>query len=827
MKDICCIIDKKTGEQACPLKNVEVKAVINSTMSEVTLTQNYINTGNKNIEAIYTFPMPHNAQVTGFRVKMADGDIEGEFREKDEAYREYDSAVRRGNTAFLLESHRPDIFQISLGNIAAGEAASITIAYIEDMKITDDELRWTLPSVVAPRYIPGKLTGDKSGMGNLAPTDRVPDADYITPPVGEAPYTLKVHAEFKGLHGIRNVSSPSHPIEVSLNNNLVSVELSRETELLDSDFVLIARLEDTSRNSCISAKDKIDGTFADIRFNIDLDDYICKQNNYEYTFMIDISGSMAGEKLEQAKRALRISLRNLMEGDRFNIVAFESNYTSFSKEPVPYSQINLEKADKWITGLDDMGGTEIFVPLQYVLETSNKDHSLERIVLLFTDGQVGNEKEVIRLVERYNQALYLYPFGIDTAVNKFFIDGLAEAGNGIAEYVYPGEAIEDKVIRQFSRIHQPYILNPKLTDEKGNALDTIPVMPKRLYNSEAYAFSFHYEGSDNFDKVLMCGENAGEVIKNPLDVSYDGDIRLLSLKWAKEKIKTIEKQMGSGNGRRDELTRKEIVDLSQKYGILSTMTSLVAIHKRIVRETGMPETTVIPVAKPRGWDMFEEPADVRYCFAAPSKAPSKALASRARYSEVCEDELDVPSFLRKTTSSASRRSKSPRFIESMELKVSEDIGSIQDTAISSVTNGINETIRKASEKQNANGSFGSGKDIINKTSFYIIGMLSMKEDWKPYRIQITKAGDVLIKSGTDNLLLKTIALYMIHEKKLYQGISFQLTLDNQISRLTNQDKEIFDAYKNGNIELLCEHIGEKHLKCNDRIEFARFLLSEL
>ena len=168
-----------------------------------------------------------------------------------------------------------------------------------------------------------------------------------------------------------------------------------------------------------------------------------QQNNYEYTFVIDVSGSMSGRKLEQAKKALQLSLRNLIEGDRFNMIAFESEYICFSETSVPYTQSNLEKADRWVTSLVPMGGTVILQPLRFVLERPYTENT-GRVVLLFTDGQVGNEKEIIQLVRRNNKALNLFPFGIDTAVNRYFIDSLAQAGNGSPEFVF---LVKESMIR--------------------------------------------------------------------------------------------------------------------------------------------------------------------------------------------------------------------------------------------------------------------------------------------------------------------------------------------------------------------------------------------
>lgn len=845
MYNICSITDKKSGELACPLRKVSVSALIDSSIAEITMTQDFINNGNKNIEAIYTFPLPHNAQVTGFKVKIGRDEIKGEFKEKEEAFKEYDTAVRSGDSAFLLESHRPDIFQLSLGNIVKDEVVSIRITYMEETKIVDNELRWVLPSVVAPRYIPGKAYSNRTGPGTASPTDKVLDADFITPPMGDIQYTLGVNAAFRGMDGIRKVASPSHPVEISIVNGEFSVMLARETELLDSDFVLTALVDADVTDSVVMAVNDAGETFGKVRINVDLDDYVQEQKNYEYICMIDVSGSMAGEKLEQAKRALKISLRNLLEGDLFNIVAFESSYRSFSQKAVVYSQSNLESADRWISSLEERGGTEIYQPLSYVLKQSIPYSGLDKIVLLFTDGQVGNEREILNLVSRNNDSLYLYPFGIDTAVNKFFIDSLAEAGNGMPEYVYPGERIEDKVIRQFSRIHQPFIANSRIVGKDGKQIYTVPDMPKRLYGSDPYSFSMHLEKQYAFENITLCGEVGGEKFERALPVIDSGDFRLLSLKWAKEKIKLLEKQIGGGNARRDELIRKEIIELSQGFRLLSTLTSLVAIYKRIVKDSALPETIVVPVAKPRNWDMFDEPVDMKYCFAAPSRSAQRQArifsVSEGDYRMFEPDEVGaIPTFLRKRSSS---RTDKRSFIEeqsNVDFHVAENEEmlinatvpsgngeSLVNTTVPAGKEEIFESMRRASEKQNADGTFGSGRDGNLKTAFYIIGMLMNGEDWKPYRIQITKAGGALFNNGNDHILSKAIALYLLKEKKLFKGISFQLTIGNVISKLSGDEKEVYDAFKESEFELFYDYFGFALSKGNDHCNMIVNLLARV
>lgn len=813
--EICSIVDRKTGISVCPLKSVEAGASIGDELAQVTIVQNYINTSTVSIEALYTFPLPHKAQVNSLKVRLGDSEIYGEIMEKAKAFREYDAAVRSGDSAFLLESHRPDIFQVSLGNIAPGEEISITISYLQEIEVTDKVLRWILPTVVAPRYIPGDVMGRRIGPGTAYPTDRVPDADYITPSAGQAVYTLKLEAKLYMASKINSISSPSHPVTVVQGAGFTGVTLSREDELLDRDFILAVELEDDTESRLGISESEDGETFGHLRFVPQIDMNLSEQCKYEYIFLLDISGSMAGRKLEQAKRALGIALRNLMEGDYFNVLAFETNFRSFSEYSVPYSQENLERADDWIGHLYSSGGTEIYKPLSFVLSQIKPVQDTSRIVLLFTDGQVGNENEVISLVKAYGNSMRLFPFGIDTSVNRYFIDSLAEAGNGMPEYIYPGEHIEDKVIRQFSRINEPCVINPQIKSKEGIELDIVPNVPKRLYASDIYNFAIKCTGPERVDVLVIKGETAGEEYTQKIMAEDAGDRRLNSLKWAKGKIKTLEEMMNGNNGRRNEIIREEILDISKRYGVMSTLSSFTAVYKRTSRMNGLPETVVVPVSEPYGWKMFNHAPDRKVMYAAPVSPRISACTAMPDFDN---NAYEIPSFLRRGSSSHANL---------CDNRVIREEPSALNSMINKIylyDDELNEAIRTAAGVQKADGSFGTGSDANRKTSLFIIGMLLMRDEWKPYRIQVRKAGEALVKSDDAHALCKGLALRFILKLRVSSRKKAVNALEKIERALTEYERNIYNEAEAGKLDKFLEHILRGDLINKDKAEVSAKLL---
>jgi len=350
-----------------PLKNVKITGDLCLPFARITVVQCYENTAGESIEAVYTFPVPDTAVVLGFTARTGERTIKGEIRKREEAFQVYRDALQSGDGAVLLEQHRPNIFQISVGHLLPGETVEVEISYLEELQCQDRELRLAIPMVVAPRYIPGIKTGEKRGPGLAEPTDRVPDADFITPVVGDADYRatldLRVLAPKSTLF-----DSPSHGIRVDwIAENTVRITFAGTSVAMGSDFVLICTLdEEIGAGGAIYSKDGRE-KLLHLIFLPELEPQ-APPGGKTYLFVIDVSGSMMGEKLEQAKSALQLCLRNLAAGDSFNIIAFNHACTSFSKKVVPFDQQSLDRAGRWIEGLQASGGTEILEPLAFCLK---------------------------------------------------------------------------------------------------------------------------------------------------------------------------------------------------------------------------------------------------------------------------------------------------------------------------------------------------------------------------------------------------------------------------------------------------------------------------
>src|SRR5262245_10772559 len=367
------------GGRDVPLRGVEVEGDVFGGHAHVRVRQRYQNDERKPVEAVYTFPLPSDGTLVGFSMTCDGRKIEGVGKEREEAFASYDDAIHAGHGAALVEQERPNVFTASVGNLLPGEETLIEVDYVQKVQADEGALRIMIPTLVAPRYIPGKPAGDRTADGREAPTDRVPDADRITPHIGDVDYGLKLTLTFDLGQDVE-VDSPSHELSVAREGGKVRASLRRREVALDRDVVVTARGVAKGLMKTVALHRDGDEAIAALTVVPDLGGG--DPPRQEVVFVVDTSGSMAGDSIGQAQAALRLCLRHLREGDRFNLIRFSSGYKALFRGTKPFTQRMLDEADEWAQNLIADGGTEMLAPLLDAI-----DQAPDGVVVLLTDGQ--------------------------------------------------------------------------------------------------------------------------------------------------------------------------------------------------------------------------------------------------------------------------------------------------------------------------------------------------------------------------------------------------------------------------------------------------------
>ncbi len=522
------------------LKKVKIIGNVIGKFGTFEIEQVYKNNTKNVLEVGYTFPIVETATVVGFEINVGDKVLKGKCKEKGEAKKEYQRNIVRGNSAYMMEHETDNIFKISVGKIDKDEEVTVKIQYIDKFEITDNTIQILMPTLVTPRYksnITSKLV------------------------YGKVDYTVDFEINIDKTLNIKNISCPSHKI------NLIDEEKTERVEVLkydlSKDFKLNIELKNELSSNAITSKTRDGKDMIYLSFMPEiLDSY--EDSEKEYLFIIDVSGSMEGEKLKETKRAVIECLKQLDVGDKFNIIPFESEFEAMNIKSIDYNDANMKKAIKYINNLRTLGGTEILNPIKFALYEKNTD----KTILLFTDGQVGNEDEIIKYVEDNINISRIFPFGIDTNVNSAFIKRLAKVGNGKEELIQPKEKIDDKIIRTFARIQTPLLEELEVDYGTNKVIDEIRE-EKCLFNYEFFNVFAEIEKLE--DDIQLKGkildkEYIWKISKENIN-NTNVDLEIL---FAKQEMERLEEYIiNTYEEDKIENYKKMIIELSEKYNINS------------------------------------------------------------------------------------------------------------------------------------------------------------------------------------------------------------------------------------------------------------------
>lgn len=607
---------RTTTGQPVPLLGVALGGEVFGAHARIVLRQRYKNREDRPIEAIYTFPIPADATLTGFAMECEGRRMEAEVKEREEAFQVYDEALSKGHGAALLEQERPNLFTASVGNLLPDEETIIEVSFLQKLTADEGALRLMIPTLVAPKYIPGSPSGDRTGHGTATPTHVVPDADRISPKIADVRYGLAMDVLFDLGRDV-TIESPSHAIDTTdEGGQRKRVTFVSPTVALDRDIVLVAEGAPgvTAGVVCDKPADE-EGTFA-LTIVPDLFEAKKRSKGRAVVFVVDVSGSMAGASIDQAKRAMRLCLRHLAEGDLFDILPFSSGYSHFSAQisgarrvstadMIPFTQTTLKEADHFVDSLRANGGTEMLAPLSaaaQLLDGMRRD----RVIVLLTDGQVGNDQQIIDEISKRAAGARVYTFGIGTNVSDHLLRELAKRTKGAVEFIHPTERIDEKVTAQFARATAARVDALSVKWIGVDAGEVAPGDPPPLVDGEPWSVYGRYE-TPGTGRVEIRGTLGGEPFfaEIPLDLASRADRPALTSLWAGARVKDLENVDTATLGRRAETRKKRIVDLCVRHKIASKHASFVVVEKRSGdrRSQGMPETRAVPVNAPAGWQM--------------------------------------------------------------------------------------------------------------------------------------------------------------------------------------------------------------------------------
>lgn len=520
----------------------------------------------------YFFPIPETASIVEFAIWENGKKLVGEVRSREEARRIYDEIVRRQRDPGLLEYAGKDLFQASIFPIPPNSDKKLEITYSQVLKAES--------GTVAYRY--------PLGTGNRAWVNRPNDAVIRNVSDTKRPDkigTVSGRIEIAAPQALRNIYSPSHNIDIKRTGETKAV-MTFESSGKDQDFQLFYGLSNNDFGMSLMTYREAgkDGYFLLILSPKDkvLDSEIVAK---DIVFVLDTSGSMADEgKMEKARAALLFGIKNLRDGDRFNVINFAGEEHLMENGLIAADSRGRSRGDEFVKKLTPTGGTNINDALKAGMKQFDKSDRPKLLVFMTdglpTVGETNVEKILKNSQEVKVDGLRLFTFGVGYDVNTKLLDKIAEENSGTADYIEPKEDLEVKVGNFFTKVNSPVLTG---LDLNFGSVRTDLVYPRKtpdLFRGTQLTMIGRYRNEADLRDITLrlTGRNGKETrtfnyenLAFPLRAE---DNNFLPRLWATRRVGWLMEQIRA-NGETKEV-RDEVVDLGTRFGIVTPYTSYLA-----------------------------------------------------------------------------------------------------------------------------------------------------------------------------------------------------------------------------------------------------------
>ena len=584
-----------------PKLDTDVNIRIDGMAVTATIDQVYTNTSSKPIEAIYVFPLPETAAINDMQIIIGDRYIQSVVKERAEAKKTYEKAKKDGKRAALTEQERPNIFTNSIANILPGDTIIVRLKYVDVVQYKHGRFTFRFPTVVGPRFISGNSVTGYSGKGWSFDTDLVPDASRITPPVlpenkrtgNNITFTIELNP---GLE-TDQIESPSHNIDITDTvKGEKRITLLNTSDIPNRDFILnyTAKTGNVPEAALFSAKKEDENYFMlmTVPPNVAEPDILPK----EIIFLMDISGSMDGESIRQAKQGLKTAISILNKEDYFNIITFNDNWNYFEPYPILATGYNKIRANNFISKQDASGGTVALPAIEAGYHMAGR-HDVVSMIFFLTDGDVGNEDELLRTIKygSTEQKIRFFPVGIGSAPNSYLLRKASEYGKGAFTYISSTDMVETKMTELFMSVNQPILTEVSLFINGDN-----DIYPKHIPDLfQGHPLVIFGKLKDDVTSVTLSGKTSQGFVSVdlPLDLENAAVEPAIPTLWARKKISGMMDSYRLG----DKSVKQDVIDIAIEHSLLTKFTSFVAVEDKIANYTKELATIAIPTDLPKGW----------------------------------------------------------------------------------------------------------------------------------------------------------------------------------------------------------------------------------
>lgn len=594
----------RPGEEtrvAVPLKHTDVQAHISAYIATVDVTQQYQNPYDEKIEAVYVFPLPQNAAVNEFIMTIGDRRIRGIIRDREEAIKTYEAAKQQGKVASLLTQERANIFTQKVANIEPGKAIDINIKYFHTLAYVDGWYEYVFPMVVGPRFNPPASTNGVGAVsrGTHGKSGQETEVQYLKP-TERSGHDISLAVRIDAGVTIEEIECRNHVIDTQREaDGRAEVKLSDLDAIPNKDFVLRYKVAgDHIKSALLTHRDERGGFFTLMLYPPENLESL-KRKPVEMIFVLDCSGSMSGEPIAQARKAIDRGLRHMQPDDSFQIIRFSNDASQLGGAPLKATPENISRGLRYLYSLDGSGGTMMIEGIKAALDFPHDPNRL-RFVAFLTDGYIGNEAEILGEVHKRLGASRIFSFGVGSSPNRFLLDRMAKLGSGAVAYLSLNDDAGKVMDLFFERISHPALTDVRIAWGDMQVSDVFPSRVPDLFVGRPVILCGRFEGNTP-TQVVVTGSAGDATIDIPIAANVNdasGTHRGLPSVWARSKIADLA----------DRATYVEaweelpgaIKQVALEYGLMSAYTAFVAVDS-LSQTAGDHGTTVaVPVPVPDG-----------------------------------------------------------------------------------------------------------------------------------------------------------------------------------------------------------------------------------
>lgn len=589
---------QSTRDVPLPLKHTEVRTAISAYIASVEVTQEFFNPYDSKIEAVYVFPLPHNAAVNGFVMVIGERKIRGIIREREEAQRIYDQAKSQGYVTSLLNQERPNIFTQHVANIEPGKQIDVNITYLHTLAYDDGWYEYVFPMVVGPRFNPPGFSEGVGAVGGGAygASGQKTEIPYLRPNERSG-HDIGVAVDIMAGVPIEEIICRSHKIEISHEaSEQVRVTLDQQDRIPNKDFVLRYRVAgDQVKTAFLTHRNATSGEgYFTVMLFPPRELSVEQRQPMEMVFVLDCSRSMSGKPIEQAKAAIDHALTRLQPGDTFQIVNFSNSASRLGPQPIPATSQNIARGRQYVRSLNSEGGTMMIYGIQAALKFQHDPERL-RVVAFLTDGYIGNEAEILAEVRRLVGPARIFSFGVGSSVNRYLLDSMAKLGRGAVAYLGLNDSGADVMDRYFTRVSHPVLTDIQIDWGGLQVKDVLPARTPDLFVGRPVILTGKFTGADA-TSIQVRGRAGRETVQAALQIdpaSPAASHAALPSVWARMFIaECMDQAVWDAN---IELPQ-QVKSIALQYGLMSAYTSFVAVDSS--RRTEGDHGTTVHVAVP-------------------------------------------------------------------------------------------------------------------------------------------------------------------------------------------------------------------------------------